>query len=71
TIHESDHLPLHITIYKNNIFNTSSNAYCKQHKTTQQSYNFDKITFLHWDLFSDKLDKLIKESKSFQDPNIF
>src|SRR5215216_6473793 len=65
TIYESDHLPLHITIYKNNIFNNSSTAYRKQHKISRKSFNFDKTAFLHWDLFSDKLDKLIKESKKF------
>jgi len=66
TLYESDHLPLHITIYKNNIFNNSSNAYRKQHKTTRKSFNFDKTALLHWDLFSDKLDKFIKDSSFYQ-----
>ena len=66
TIYESDHLPLHITIYKNNIFHNSSNAYRKQHKITRQSFNFDKTARLHWALFSDKLDKLIKDSSQYR-----
>jgi hypothetical protein len=59
-LYSSDHLPLSITIFKQNLFNQYSNAYLKQHKVTKQTFMYHKTTFLHWDLFSDKADLLLK-----------
>src|SRR5215216_1758466 len=66
-IYESDHLPILISIYKDHFFRNSSSAYRKQHKTTRKNYNYDKTANLHWDLFSDKVDKLIKYSAIYRD----
>src|SRR5215216_4293623 len=67
TIYDSDHLPILISIYKDNLFHNTSSAYQKQHKTTRKSFNYNKTTNIYWDLFSDKMDKLIKDSPTYRD----
>src|SRR3954462_9480686 len=58
----SDHLPLSITLFKNNLFTQFLNAFLKQHKITKQTFLYNKTSFLHWNLFSDKADLMLKQN---------
>ena len=61
-LYTTDYLLLSITLFKNNLFTCSSNASLKQHKITKQTFLYNKTTLLHWDLFSDKADLLLKQN---------
>src|SRR5215216_6134840 len=65
-LYSSDHLPLLISLYKNNFFNQSSNAYSKQHKITKQNFSFNKTTLLQWDFFADKMDLILKTNPKYR-----
>src|SRR5215216_6051113 len=64
-LYTSDHLPLLISLYKNNFFNQSSNAYAKQHKITKQNFLFNKTTLIQWDFFANKMDLIIKTNPKY------
>src|SRR5215216_766089 len=65
-LYSTDHFPLLISLYKNNFFNQTSNAYSKQHKVTKKNFLFNKTTLLQWDLFADKMDLILKTDPKFK-----